>query len=207
MRTRIKICGITRAEEAAFAAKLGVDALGVVFYPPSPRYVTVAQAKAVVAAATPFMTRVGLFMDAEQAEVEQALSQVSLDILQFHGSEPAAYCESFDKPYIKSVPMLGEIDLAGFMAKYPTAVGFLLDAVADGEAGGQGKTFAWSDFPEREKQDVPLILAGGLKPENVAAAIQATSCYAVDVSSGVEEKKGVKSKAKIEQFVREVGSV
>ena len=207
MRTRIKICGITRADDAALAATLGVDAIGLVFYEPSPRFITIEQAQNVAAAATPFVTRVGLFMDAAVKQVEQVIAAVSMDLLQFHGSESVEYCESFDKPYIKSVPMLGSIDLPTFIAKYPSASGFLLDAVQNGDAGGQGQTFPWSAFPAANATSQSLILAGGLQPENVAAAIVATSCYAVDVSSGVESEKGIKSAEKMQQFVNEVQSV
>lgn len=203
MPTRIKICGITRSADAALAAELGVDAIGLVFYAPSPRHVSIAQAQSVAAAATPFVTRVGLFLDASVTEVEQTLAAVPLDLLQFHGQENSQYCESFGKPYIKSVPMLASIDLNEFMAAYASASGFLFDAVADGEAGGQGRTFNWDAIPKR--LDKPGILAGGLNPDNVAEAIHASDgCYAVDVSSGVEAEKGVKSAEKMQQFVNTV---
>lgn len=203
-RTRIKICGITRPEDAAAAAGLGVDAIGLVFYPPSPRFVSVEQARQIVAALPPFVTRVGLFMDADTESVESVLGAVSLDCLQFHGSESPEYCEAFAKPYIKSVPMMEQPDLRAYTAKFPTASAFLLDAVRTGEAGGGGAAFDWHAVPNNFER--PLILAGGLNGDNVAEAIRVTRCYAVDVSSGVEAEKGIKSGEKMQEFVKQVHS-
>jgi phosphoribosylanthranilate isomerase len=206
MRTRIKICGIKRPQDAELAAQLGVDAIGLVFYAASPRFVDTDQAQLVVRATTPFVNCVGLFLDATADYVGSVLSAVDLDLLQFHGRESKEFCESFGKKYLKSVPMLDAVDLAVFMARYPSASGFLLDAVQDGEAGGQGRTFSWSDIPKEltASMQQPLILAGGLSPENVAEAIRVSGCCAVDVSSGVESEKGVKSAEKMRQFVNNV---
>lgn len=201
-RTRIKICGITRPRDAASAARLGADAIGLVFYPPSPRFISIEQAQSIVAALPPFVTRVGLFMDAGAAAVEAVLDAVSLDCLQFHGAETPDYCESFARPYIKSVPMMEQPDLRAYTAGFASASGFLLDAVRTGEAGGSGAVFEWRSVPR--DPDRPLILAGGLNGANVAEAIRLTGCYAVDVSSGVESEKGIKSDEKMQQFIEQV---
>jgi phosphoribosylanthranilate isomerase len=205
MRTRIKICGIVQPEDALLAAELGVDAIGLVFYRPSPRYISIERAAAIIAALPAFVTSVGLFMDAGVEEVNVVLNSVALDCLQFHGSESQEYCQLFQRPFIKSVPMMDVTDIHAYTAQYPTAKGFLLDAVKTGEAGGQGQTFDWKTAPRDLRK--PLILAGGLTPGNVAAAIRSTKCYAVDVSSGVEAEKGVKSHAKMRDFVQQVNHV
>ncbi len=205
LRTRIKICGITRPEDGQYAAMLGVDAIGLVFYEASPRNVSIAQAEAIVAALPAFVTTVGLFMDAEAGKVRQVLSALRLDTLQFHGNETPVYCESFGVNYIKSVAMLDNPDVAAYTADFPGASGFLLDAVKTGEAGGSGDQFNWQQVPTQS--DKPLILAGGLSPENVANAIRQAPCYGVDVSSGVEASKGIKSQAKIRAFIEQVMSV
>ena len=203
MRTRVKICGITRPEDARVAAEFGVDAIGLVFYPKSPRYVDAEQAKIIIAALPPFVTTVGLFMDAD--DIASVVKSVSLDLLQFHGDECPADCGQYGLPYIKAVAMQDGIDYALYTASYPDAAGFLLDSHSTGQAGGTGKTFDWSQIPK--KQDKPLILAGGLTPENVAEAISEVQPYGVDLSSGVESSPGVKDAAKIQNLMKEVRRV
>lgn len=205
MRTRIKICGITRVEHALLAAELGVDAIGLVFYANSPRNLEIEQARQIALATPPFVTTVALFMDAEQQTVQDVLQSVPVHCLQFHGQESEQFCNSFNRAYIKSVPMMGIDDVGAYTAAFPSATGFLLDAVQTGEAGGQGRVFDWRSMPPASQQ--PFVLAGGLNPENVVAAIQATGCTAVDVSSGVEVSKGVKSAEKMREFVQQVNSI
>lgn len=187
------------------AARLGVDAIGLVFYPPSSRYLSVSQAVAILQVVPPFVTTVGLFLDADEKAIRQVLDSVELDCLQFHGNETDAFCRSFGRRYIKSVPMVDTDDIHAYTTRYPGAAGFLLDAVSNGEAGGKGETFDWGRIPQDLAK--PLILAGGLRPDNVAEAIRSTRCYAVDVSSGVEVEKGVKSPEKIRKFVEQVKSI
>lgn len=201
-RTRIKICGITRSEDALYAAELGVDAIGLVFYGKSPRYVSAAVAREVLRGLPPFVSVVGLFMNAQASEVEAVLEEVPLDLLQFHGTETAEFCRIFGLRYIKSVAMMDCPDAASYMARFPDAAGFLLDGIRTGEAGGGGTGFDWRKVPADAGR--PLILAGGLTPENVAYAVRQTGCYAVDVSSGVEMDKGIKSREKLRAFVEQV---
>lgn len=205
MRTRVKICGITRAGDAARAAGLGADAIGLVFHPGSARAVDPARAAAIVRGLPPFVTVVGLFVDAPEEYVRAALAALALDLLQFHGDEPAAYCRSFGRPYVKALAVGDGAGLAARAADYPDAAGILLDTEVDGRRGGTGQTFDWGRVPQGLKQ--PLILAGGLCPENVAAAIRAVHPYAVDVSSGVESAKGIKDAARMAAFMGGVRSV
>jgi len=204
-RTRIKICGITQPAEAILIAKAGVDAIGLVFYPPSPRHIEIEQAEAVIAALPPFVTTVALFMDASREAVQQVLECLPIDLLQFHGVESEPFCASFGRPYIKSVPMGESQDVASYAARYPMAQALLLDSNALGVAGGGGECFDWQRMPR--DLAMPLILAGGLKPENVAEAIAITAAYGVDVSSGVEREKGVKDPALMLRFIDEVNRV
>ncbi|HHM06250.1 MAG TPA: phosphoribosylanthranilate isomerase [Gammaproteobacteria bacterium] len=201
-RTRVKICGITRPEDACCAAGAGVDAIGLVFYEPSPRNVSPAQAGRIAAVLPPFVTTVGLFVDPEPGWVEQVLSRVPLDLLQFHGDEPATFCSGFGRPYIKALRMRAHLDVAAAAARYGTARGLLLDSYRPGMAGGTGQTFDWARVPTA--CPLPIILAGGLDAGNVAVAIRRVRPYGVDVSGGVEAAKGVKSAGKIAAFVREV---
>ena len=205
MRTRIKICGITRPEDGLEAARLGADAIGLVFYGPSPRCVTVEQAQAVLAALPPFVTSVGLFVNAGAEEVRQVLGQVPLDLLQFHGDESPAYCAGFGRPYIKALRMREGIDLAAEAGHYAGARGLLLDTYQAGTPGGTGTTFDWQRIPT--DLPLPVILAGGLDAVNVAEAVRTVRPYAVDVSGGVEQGKGIKSAAKMAAFIRGVESV
>jgi len=199
--TRIKICGVTRPEDARAAARYGADAVGVVFYPPSPRAVDAEAACAVCAALPPFVTSVGLFLDAEAADVRAVLERVPLDLLQFHGREDAGFCRSFGRPYIKTVGMAGAGDLEAAAAAYPDARGLLVDSHAPGAAGGTGATFAWERLPR--ERGFSLILAGGLTSANVADAVARVRPEALDVSTGVETAPGVKDGNRIREFIEE----
>jgi len=201
-RTRVKICGVTRSEDGVMAAELGADAIGLVFYPPSPRFVGRATAQRIVAALPPFVVTVGLFMNAEPAAVQTVLESVRLDLLQFHGDETPVYCEFFGKPYLKAVPMGANPDVRDYEQQFSSATGLLLDSHGGQKMGGTGQSFDWARIPaERYK---PLILAGGLHPGNVTEAIRQVRPYAVDVSSGVESAKGVKDAALMRAFLRGV---
>jgi len=203
MRTRVKICGITRRQDAEFAVKSGADAIGLVFYGPSPRAVTIEQATAITAQLPPFISNVGLFVNATAENVWQTLEQVPLSLLQFHGDESAEFCAQFNMPYIKAIRMQSVADLEQADKHFLKASAFLLDSYQYGVPGGTGQTFDWSMIRAVSK---PLILAGGLTAENIAEAIRQVSPYAVDVSGGVEESKGLKSNNKISAFMREVAN-
>ena len=202
VRTRVKICGITREQDATAAVQLGADALGLVFYPKSPRHVTLVQARNVAIAVAPFVTVTGLFVNASEDHIRDVLANVPLGLLQFHGQETNDQCNCFGLPFIKSIAMQRETDLLSLMSGYPDAAGFLLDAWQPELHGGGGVAFDWQQVPEGIP--VPIILAGGLTPGNVATAIGSVQPYAVDVSTGVEVDKGIKSREKIEAFMREV---
>lgn len=205
MRVRTKICGITRSEDGVAAANLGVDAIGLVFYSPSPRAVRVEQANSIIAALPPFITTVGLFVNAEEADVRAVLETVPLDVLQFHGDETPAQCRLYNKSYIKAIRMQADTDVTQLCLEYGDAAGLLLDAYHPQLRGGTGDSFDWGLFPRQTSK--PLILAGGLTPENIVTAIDQTSPYAVDVSGGVEASKGIKDAAKMAAFLRGVMSV
>lgn len=205
MRVRIKVCGMTRAEDMAAAAQLGVDAVGLVFYPRSPRYVDVGQARGLVTTLPAFVTVTALFLDPEEAAVRAVLDNVRVELLQFHGGEPAEFCRSFGRPYIKAVPMGSRADIAEYARRHSGAAALLLDSHAAGEKGGTGVSFDWGSIPRVEGP--PLILAGGLNAGNVATAIRIVRPYGVDVSSGVESRPGIKDAAKMEAFVNEVNNV
>ena len=199
---RSKICGITRPEDALVAVAAGADAVGLVFYGRSPRAVTIAQAQAILAVLPPFVTTVGLFVDMPQAELEQVLEAVELDLLQFHGDECAADCERYGRPYIKALRVRAGEDVAALIDAYPGARGVLLDTFVEGVPGGTGQAFDWSLVPQDARK--PVILAGGLTAENVAQAIAQVRPYAVDVSGGVEAGKGIKDGAKVRDFLAAV---
>ena len=203
-RTRVKICGITRIEDALYAANLGADAIGLVFYAPSPRAVQITQAREIVQALPPFVTTVGLFVNAKVAEVQETLQAVPLDLLQFHGEESPEYCVQFNRPYIKAIRMQASTDLAQLAQEYATAQALLLDTYVAGVQGGTGIAFDWRQVPREFSK--PLILAGGLNPENVQAAISQVRPYAVDVSGGVEASKGIKDPEKLIAFMRGAGN-
>ncbi len=206
--TRIKICGITRAEDALAAAHCGADAIGLVFYERSPRHVSIAQAAQLAAVLPPFITVVGLFVNAEAALVREVQAQVPLDLLQFHGDESPEYCAQFARPYLKAIRVKAGVDLLQCASDFCSAKGLLLDAHVEGIPGGTGATFDWSLIPEH--LPLPVILSGGLDAEIVAAAIKQVRPYAVDVSSGVEAGKGIntlkgiKDAAKIARFIQEI---
>jgi len=201
-RTRVKICGLTRPADALTAVLLGADALGLVFYPPSPRAVTVERAREIVAGLPPFVTVVGLFVDEEADRVRAVLARLRIDLLQFHGDEEPDYCRSFGKPYIKAIRMRGDTDLAMETSRYAEAQALLLDAYHPNAKGGTGTAFEWRQIAKPD--GVHLILAGGLTPANIRSALQSVSPIAVDVSSGVEAEKGVKDATKMAAFFREV---
>ena len=205
MRTRIKICGITRIEDALAAAQAGADAIGLVFDPKSPRCVSVKQAAAIAHALPPYITVVGLFVDATPQSVHDVLNRVNLDLLQFHGAETPEYCRAFPKPYVKAIRMSPDVDLHAQARRFSEAAGLLLDTFSPTAAGGTGEAFDWGRVPQDLKK--PVILAGGLTPGNVADAIRRVRPYAVDVSSGVESAKGIKDTKKITAFVEAAKSV
>jgi phosphoribosylanthranilate isomerase len=199
---RSKVCGITRIEDALLAIAAGADALGFVFYPQSPRAVTMEQARTIIAALPPFVTTVGLFVNADRAELNKLLELLPLDLLQFHGDETANDCAGYSRPYIKALRVKPDDDIAQLVAPYMQASGILLDTFVPGVPGGTGATFDWSLVPHNLAK--PIILAGGLTAQNVAAAIAQVQPYAVDVSGGVEAAKGIKDGAKVEAFLRAV---
>lgn len=204
MRVRIKVCGMTREEDTVAAARLGVDAIGLVFYPKSPRHVNVQQAHRLVASLPAFVTVTALFLDPDERQVRDVLDNVRVELLQFHGGEPAEFCRSFNRPYIKAVPMGSRADLAEYVRRHSGAAALLLDSHAAGQKGGTGVSFDWGSVPKVDGP--PLILAGGLNVDNVATAIRIVQPYGVDVSSGVESKPGIKDAMKMEVFVREVNN-
>ena len=204
-KTRIKICGITRPQDGLAAALAGADAIGLVFYAASPRNVTPAQAVEICTALPPFINKVGLFVNAAKQDVQNVLATVPLDLLQFHGDERPDFCRQFDKPYIKAINVKPGLDLLQYASLYSEASGLLLDSFVKGVPGGTGITFNWDLIPA--KLSMPMILSGGLTPENVAAAIRQTRPWAVDVSSGVESAKGIKDVQKIAAFIKEVRGV
>jgi len=200
--TRVKICGLTREQDVLEAAKSGADAIGLVFYQRSPRYVSIAQAARLQAVLPPFVTSVGLFVDAEAAFVRAVLDVVSLDVLQFHGNESPEYCAQFGRPYLKAIRVKAGVDLLQCASDFRAARGLLLDAYVEGTPGGTGAKFDWSLIPAA--MAVPIILSGGLDADNVATASARVHPYAVDVSSGVEASKGLKDAVKIARFMDEV---
>jgi len=206
MRTRVKICGITRCEDAQLAVDAGVDAIGLVFYEKSPRFVSTKSAAKISQVVPAFVSRVALFKDADKQMVESVLQAVEVDLIQFHGSETPDFCEQFHQPYIKALGMKGAEHDADFLRssveKYQLAKALLLDGHAPGEAGGAGEAFDWASIATVDK---PVVLAGGLTPENVKQAIELVHPFAVDVSSGVESAPGIKDKEKIASFMKQAG--
>ncbi len=197
-RTRIKICGLTRPQDVRTAVDCGADAIGFVFYPPSPRAVDIEQAAELVALLPPFVTAVGLFVNATPAEIDAVLARVPLQLLQFHGDEAESDCARYGRPWIKAARMRPGVDLLEFSSFHPRASGILVDAFVEGYGGG-GRTFDWSLIPEGFGR--PLVLSGGLDADNVAEAVRRVRPWAVDVSSGVESAKGIKDAAKIAAFI------
>ncbi len=202
LRTRVKICGITRPEDAIAAAELGADAIGLVFCEASPRAVDRRMAEAIITALPPFVSVVGLFVDPDRQQVEVALEELRLDLLQFHGDEPPEFCAGFHRRYIKAVPMGGGIDPVAYLARYPGASGFLFDGHAVGELGGRGVGFDHGRLPAAGCRY--SVLAGGLTPENVGEVVARVRPFAVDVSSGVEARPGIKDRERMAKFMAEV---
>ncbi|MDQ3259530.1 MAG: phosphoribosylanthranilate isomerase [Pseudomonadota bacterium] len=200
--TRIKICGITRYEDATAAAAAGADAIGFVFYRNSPRFVDPDRAKAIAVAIPPFVSTVGLFVDADAADVEASLRTFRVDYLQFHGDENREYCSQFGVPFLKAVRVRPGLDLLHYAADFSAARALLLDAFVDGVPGGTGQRFDWNLIPRN--LPVPIVLSGGLSPDNITEAVRKVRPWAVDVSSGVEAAKGIKDGDKIKQFIRGV---
>lgn len=199
---RSKICGITRIEDALAAVEAGADAIGFVFYAKSPRAVSVQQAREIIKALPPFVTTVGLFVNASACELNETLDAVPLDLLQFHGDETPEQCEGYHRPYIKALRVKAGDDIAAACAAYASASGILLDTYVEGVPGGTGQAFDWSLIPQGLSK--PIILAGGLSVQNVAQAIAQVQPYAVDVSGGVEKSKGIKDHDKIRAFMQAV---
>jgi phosphoribosylanthranilate isomerase len=202
MRTRVKICGLTRVGDAEAAAACGADAIGLVFYAKSPRAVDIPTAQTLVAALPPFVTTVGLFVDPPEDFVEEVLAAVPLDLLQFHGDEAPEFCAAFGRPWLKALRVRPGIDLDREAQRYVNATGLLLDAYRAGVPGGTGETFDWALIPSVLRSRI--VLAGGLTADNVADAIVQVRPYAVDVSGGVEAAKGIKDRDKIEAFMNGV---
>lgn len=202
MAVRVKICGITRAEDLQAACNAGADALGFVFYARSPRHLEIAQAAALVAQLPPFVQSVGLFVDAEPAFVEAVLKAVPLDLLQFHGSEAPEQCRHHGRPYLKAVRMREGTDLVKYCADFDDARALLLDAYVPGVPGGTGERFDWELIPAGLTK--PIVLSGGLDAGNVGRAVQTVRPWAVDVSSGVEAAPGIKDAARVAAFIENV---
>ena len=198
---RVKICGITRSEDASAAIDAGADALGFVFYPHSPRYINPLAARDIISRLPPFTASVGLFVDPERVFVSSVLEKVPLDVIQFHGAEAADFCGSFNRPYIKAVNIKPDTDLHLLSRRYTSASAMLLDSYSAAAPGGTGISFDWGKIPSG--LSIPIILAGGLTVANVRQAINTCRPYAVDVSSGVELEKGIKDKTAMVNFIRE----
>ena len=205
MRTRVKVCGITREEDALAAVAAGVDALGFVFYAPSPRNVSIEQAARIIAKIPAFVSSTALFVNADRKEIDSVISSTKIDLLQFHGDEDPSFCESFRRPYIKALRMRDDLDVLSLVSTYHSARAILLDAYVEGIPGGTGSSFDWQRIPAQLSSRI--VLAGGLDADNVADAIRQTNAYAVDVSGGVEAAKGIKDANKIRCFMNEVNRV
>lgn len=201
MRTRIKICGITRVEDAEAAARAGADAIGLVFYPPSPRFLGLGQARRLASAAPAFVSTVALFVNPAADEVRAVLEHVRPAMLQFHGEETPAFCSQFGMPYVKACRVRQGVDLLEYLRPFSGAAGWLLDSHVE-EYGGIGEAFDWSLVPAERLR--PLVLSGGLTRDNVREAVRRVRPWAVDVSSGVESAKGIKDADRIAAFIAEV---
>lgn len=197
---RVKICGITSVTAASQAAAAGADAIGLVFFGASPRHISdLAQAREIALAAGPFVTVVGLFVDPTEAYVQEVLTHVPLGMLQFHGRESNEDCAKYRRPFLKALRMKPDLDVEAAVSEYPDASGMLLDAYRPGVPGGTGETFDWTKIPRVAAK--PLVLAGGLNPSNISAAVASVQPWAVDVSGGVEQSRGVKCPDLVRQFV------
>ncbi len=205
MRTRVKICGFTQVQDAQKAALLGVDAIGLVFYPPSPRYVSIEQAAEISRALPAFVNVVALFVDAEESYIRKVLAKAPIDCIQFHGDEAAENCRIYQKPYMKAVRMQADTSIAELEQEYSDASALLLDAYHPDLKGGSGRQFDWELIPQQCQ--LPIVLAGGLSVGNVELAIGSVKPYAVDVSSGVEVAKGIKDTRKMAEFIHKTNSL
>jgi len=203
-RTRVKICGVRDEATAQVAAEAGADAIGLVFHKPSPRYLQAKAAARIMQSLPPLVMGVGLFVDLPADDIKAILREVRLDMLQFHGDEPPEYCEQFGVPWIHVAKMGQGVDLLEYAGRFSRAKALILDADVPGEAGGTGRAFDWTSIPR--KLPLPLILSGGLTPQNVGRAVREVRPWAVDVSSGVESSRGVKDPARIVEFIRSVRS-
>jgi phosphoribosylanthranilate isomerase len=201
-RTRIKICGLRELAHARIAAEAGADAIGLVFHEPSPRNVDLDTAAAIARSLPPYVSAVGLFVDQPAERIRAVLERVPLDLLQFQGGEAPEFCASFGRPYVRAVRMEGGTDLLEWALRFSSARALLLDAFVPGQAGGTGQTFDWAGIPR--ELPLPVILSGGLTPANVGGAVREVRPWAVDVSSGVEARRGVKDADKIVEFIRSV---
>ena len=201
LRTRTKICGITRLDDAKASVRAGCDALGFVFYKESPRYIALDAFKVIAKELSPFVTKVGLFVNADPAEIEEAIQSGLVNVLQFHGDETPDFCRQFNFPYIKAVAVSSSVDLIQYAKDFHDAEALLLDACHESLKGGTGQTFDWNLIPHSLSK--PIVLAGGLNVDNVKEAIKKVKPYAVDVSGGVEESKGIKNSLKIQAFIKE----
>lgn len=201
-RTRVKICGISSTKDARLVVDAGADAIGLVFYEPSPRYVDIERAVEIASVIPPFVSIVALFVNASAEQVNAVLNHVPISLLQFHGDESPAYCEQFQRPYIKALRMKPNVDVAAVCCEYWSAQGILLDAYRKGVPGGTGECFDWQAIPRSLSK--PIVLAGGLQPANIAAAIAAVEPVAVDVSGGVEASAGVKDSQRVIEFINQV---
>lgn len=202
MSVRVKVCGITRCEDAETAVRLGADAVGFVFWPHSARYINPDMAHQIAVNIPPFVCTVGVYVDPDAAWVEETMQAAQLNLLQFHGDESPEFCNQFSRPYIKAIRVKQDTDLLQYAERYSAAKGLLLDTYAANMPGGTGHVFDWHLIPQH--LPLPLILSGGLNPDNVAMAIQQTRPWAVDVSSGVEAAKGIKDEKKIFAFMQGV---
>lgn len=203
--SHIKVCGITSVADALNAVKLGVDAIGLVFYEPSPRAISIPVARNIVHAVGPFVTTVGLFVNADKCVIEETLRQVPLHVLQFHGDESPEFCKQFRRPWIKALRMKPGVNMQSAVLEYIEADAILFDSYKEGVPGGTGEKFAWSELPEKILP--PIIVAGGLNAANVSAAIKMVAPYAVDVSGGVESEPGKKDLLKMKAFVDAVKNI
>jgi phosphoribosylanthranilate isomerase len=199
MRTRVKICGITRIDDARAAAEQGADAIGLIFYRPSPRCVTPERAREIVAATPAFVSTVAVFVNPSREEVEAVIRESGVSLLQFHGDETPEFCSGFSRPYIKAARIRPELDLLEYLSPHKGARAWMLDAFHENLWGGTGGAFDWSLVPRNSAK--PVILSGGLTSDNVAGAVRRVRPYAVDVSTGVEASKGIKDPAKIAAFI------
>ena len=199
MRAKVKFCGITNLQDAISASELGADALGFVFYPQSSRFISIKNANEIIKKLPPFVTTVGLFVNQSKSEVEEAIKGCSLNLLQFHGDEDELFCKQFNLPFIKAISMKSDVNLLKCIDEYDSAKALLLDTYSKDKKGGSGKVFDWKTIPLNTSK--PFIIAGGLTPNNVKTLLEKISPYGVDVSSGIEIKKGLKDYKLMKEFI------